>query len=233
MGVCWATLLFFIGMIIYMSVKTSMTNKKGREQAESLPNESKLLSIYDYNNLGNQIEMHSLGAKIAFVNSSSYSPDSAILTNRALCFKGSGTRFYVTPPSLNGEIKFDIEKNTATYTTTKNKSTVGRAIVGGALAGGVGAVVGAASSLSGDGKKTVSRTYNTGDYHLKIKLKDIAWIEPTTLYVNNEIINKIGSIFSDGEKTTSSPYTKYDISGIDMFQKNRIIEYTQKAINTR
>lgn len=45
MGVCWATLLFFIGMIIYMSVKTSMTNKKGREQAESLPNESKLLSI--------------------------------------------------------------------------------------------------------------------------------------------------------------------------------------------
>ena len=182
MGVCWATLLFFIGMIIYMSVKTSMTNKKGREQAESLPNESKLLSIYDYNNLGNQIEMHSLGAKIAFVNSSSYSSDSAILTNRALCFKGSGTRFYVTPPSLNGEIKFDIEKNTATNTTTKNKSTVGRAIVGGALAGGVGAVVGAASSLSGDGKKTVSRTYNTGDYHLKIKLKDIAWIEPTTLY---------------------------------------------------
>lgn len=63
------------------------------------------------------------------------------LLNRALCFKGSGTRFYVTPPSLNGEIKFDIEKNTATYTTTKNKSTVGRAIVGGALAGGVGAVV--------------------------------------------------------------------------------------------
>ena len=57
MGVCWATLLFFIGMIIYMSVKTSMTNKKGREQAESLPNESKLLSIYDYNNLGNQIEI--------------------------------------------------------------------------------------------------------------------------------------------------------------------------------
>ena len=54
-----------------------------------------------------------------------------------------------------------------------------------------------------------------------------------SLYVNNEIINKIGSIFSDGEKTTSSPYTKYDISGIDMFQKNRIIEYTQKAINTR
>ena len=216
-----------------MSVKTSMTNKKGREQAESLPNESKLLSIHDYNNLGNQIEMLSLGAKIAFVNSSSYSSDSAILTNRALCFKGSGTRFYVTPPSLNGEIKFDIEKNTATYATTKNKSTVGRAVVGGALAGGVRAVVGAASSLSGDGKKTVSRTYNTGDYHLKIKLKDIAWIEPTTLYVNNEIINKIGSIFSDGEKTTSSPYTKYDISGIDMFQKNRIIEYTQKAINTR
>ena len=60
MGVCWATLLFFIGMIIYMSVKTSMTNKKGREQAESLPNESKLLSIYDYNNLGNQIEMHNV-----------------------------------------------------------------------------------------------------------------------------------------------------------------------------
>ena len=53
------------------------------------------------------------------------------------------------------------------------------------------------------------------------------------IHKNNEIINKIGSIFSDGEKTTSSPYTKYDISGIDMFQKNRIIEYTQKAINTR
>lgn len=233
MGTCWATLLVVIGLIIYMSVKTSITNKKGREQAESLPNENKLLSMYDDTKSEKLQEMYSLGAKMIFLAPSFSLFDKTILTSKALCFKSGTSRFYVTPPSLNAEIKFDVEKDTATYTTTKNKSTIGRAIVGGALAGGAGAVVGAASALSGNGTKTVSKTYNTGYYHLKIKLSDISHIEPTILYVSNELINKIGPLFPNGQEEENSPYTKYDISRIDMLQKNRIIEYTQKAINTR
>ena len=87
--------------------------------------------------------------------------------------------------------------------------------------------------MSGDGKKTVSRTYNTGDYRLKIKLSDISHIEPTILYVSNELINQIGQPFINGQEEENSPYTKYDISRIDMVKKNRIVEYLQKAINTR
>jgi hypothetical protein len=216
-----------------MSVKSSRINKQSREQADSLPNENKLLSMYDDTKFEKLQEMYSLGAKVIFLEPSFSSFNKTILTSKALCFKSSTNRFYVTPPSLYAEIKFDVEKNTATYTTTKNKSAVGRAIVGGALAGGAGAVVGAASAMSGDGKKTVSRTYNTGDYRLKIKLSDISHIEPTILYVSNELINQIGQPFINGQEEENSPYTKYDISRIDMVKKNRIVEYLQKAINTR
>lgn len=233
MGACGMALLIFLGYGIYYIAKSVIMNKEGKVQSEKFPNENSILSMGVRNSADLQ-KMYELGAKMIYLETLSYlSSGMTILTNKALCYNKFQTKFYVAPPSLYAEIKFDVEENTATYTTTKNKSTVGRAIVGGALAGGVGAAVGAASALSGDGTKTVSKTYNTGNYHLKINLSDIGYIEPTVLYVSKELINKLGALPLTKLDDVNSPYIKYDISKISMLQKNKIIEYTQHAINAR
>lgn len=66
---------------------------------------------------------------------------------------------------------YRIVENTTqkSYTTTKQKGTLSRAIVGGAIAGGVGAVVGAMSA----GSKSNTTYYESGDGFLfQIFLKD-------------------------------------------------------------
>ena len=227
MGTCGITLLVTFGIMIYCIAKSVMISKKGRIQSDGFPNERELLSMYNFTNPEMLQKMYELGAKIIFSDMSS---GKTILTNKALCYKNLSTQFYVAPPSLNAEIKFDFEENTKIYTTTKNKSTVGRAVVGGVLAGGVGAVVGAASALSGNGTKTVSRTYTTGDYHLKISLSDVSDIYPKRLYVSKDIINKLGAFSFPQINSMNSPYIEYDISRIDIIQKYKITDYIQRAI---
>ena len=237
MGVCTIVLLILVGFTIHYFVQSSTMRKEANEKAANLPNENKLLSIFDDTQPDNLNEMHRLGAKMVFLQYSHNMLDSkvytkTILTNNALCFKDSTTRYYVTPPSLHAEIKFICEENTGKYTTTKNKSVVGRAVVGGALAGSTGAAIGAASALSGGGTKTVSREYKTGDYHLKIDLSNgMSYVEPRELYISNDLISKIGPLFSNGQK--KGPYTMFYINKISSFDINKIIEYTEKAINAR
>ncbi len=63
---------------------------------------------------------------------------------------------------------FAIQKCVHEYTSQKQKSVVGNAIVVGAIAGGAGAVVGAihAANVNVKGGKTVTHRYETGDYFM-------------------------------------------------------------------
>ena len=69
-----------------------------------------------------------------------------------LCFEGSGTIILDEKPySFSDLINVDLVKdNTVIYTTkTSTSSMLGRAVVGGALFGGVGAIIGGSTAKSG------------------------------------------------------------------------------------
>lgn len=65
--------------------------------------------------------------------------------------------------------EFIADRTKEADTTTKTKGTISRALVGGAIAGGVGAIVGASSA----GSKSHTTYYEVEDgFHLRIHLKD-------------------------------------------------------------
>ena len=65
--------------------------------------------------------------------------------------------------------EFVADHTTESETTTKKKGTITRALVGGAIAGGVGAIVGASSA----GSKSHTTSYEVEDgFHLRIHLTD-------------------------------------------------------------
>ena len=238
MEACWLSLFICICVCIYLSVKSSSMNKQGREDAKSFPNEKKALLMFNDDKPENLAKMQSYGVKIfftefAYITGNLKTYKKALLTNKAFCYWSPGHIYFVSPPSINSEIKFDVEKETVTYTTTKKKSTLGRAAVGGVLAGGAGAIVGAASSLSGGGTKTVSKSYNTGNYKLKIKLSDVSSFTPTCIFVHNSIVKQVGNILPGQTGEAGKYYTKYSLSGISSAIKYNIENYVEKSINMK
>ena len=235
---CWIPLLICIGICVYLSIKSASMNKQGREEAKNFPNEKEALLMFNDDKPEKLKKMQNYGVKILFSEFAYRTGElktynKALLTDKAFCYWTSGNIYFVSPPSVHGEIKFDVEKETATYTTTKKKSTIGRAVVGGALAGGAGAVVGAASSLSGGGTKTVSKSYNTGMYKLMIKLSNVSSFTPTRIFVHNSIVKQIGNIIPGDSGKAGQYYTEYSLSGISSTLKNTIEQYVEKAISRK
>lgn len=263
--------LLFVGIVISCVMLSCLMQDKQRVARtnknvlieEKLPKEKAILDIleeenYDSLSIKALKEVHKLGAKIILtdVKDKVYMSRDIIipkcirfivLTDNALCISiGKSNRYYISPPITPEFSSYAIMEETI---TTKNKSVVGRAVAGGVLTGGVGAVVGAASAVSNGGTKTVTNHLNTGNRRLTVKVSSIAErFAIDSILVSNELKEKIGvpdltmcdilpgqltSSFALKTGKASLPYGIYRTDNIIKFSVSEIRKYFQKAIEEK
>lgn len=135
-------LIVFIVFCIYMSIKTSQAKKAGKRQKQSLCNSNKnqkRLSIFNPTRTLNQF-----GTSAITVDDE----------NQLFIFgKKEKINTSVIVYSFSDILKYEV-KEFGAKTVTKKKKGIGRAIVGGALAGPAGAIVGSATAK----KETITKS---------------------------------------------------------------------------
>lgn len=159
--------IFIYSLIVTLKEMTDFDKDMIRRESD-LTTEKNLFEYYrKKENFAN--ELLRVQPKMVFVKNDCME---VFITNKALCYFKGNKRYYETFPLKFDTIHFKLFEQTETcsYQTTKDKSVVGRAIVGGIIGGGAGAVVGAASGLSNGGKKAVTQTatYYNGKYEFAI-----------------------------------------------------------------
>ncbi len=186
----------FIGIFIYSLI--SVLNEEKKIDKETLKNESNLTTeknLFEHYKQKEQFKNKLLAVKPKIIFVENDCPE-VFLTHKALCYFNGKNRYYETFPLKFDTIQFKLlaKTETRTYHSTKDKSVVGRAVVGGVLAGGVGAVVGAASGLSSGGKKTVETrgTFYTGKYRFGIapRRSGNRIIKPEYIIINKHLAEK-------------------------------------------
>lgn len=196
-------------------------DKKSLEAEKFLTTEKKLFEQYRRKE---QFQKNLLAAnpKVIFVENMRME---VFLTDKALCYFADEHKYYETFPLQFDTIQFKLlaHTETRTYQITKDKNIVGRAVVGGIVAGGAGAVVGAATGLSNNGKKTVNAqgAFYTGTYRFAIVPNHThrRIIKPNYILIKKSIASKI-NFAKKMEKTFNAsvnlrgPQYKLDWTGI-------------------
>lgn len=206
MGLLSIVFIIFLILLISGGIITSNEKNKihelGESQKHNFVEEEKLFQQYLKKEQVFQT-VYATSPKLIFATKHSLhtfdntvkSDGMCFLTDDALCFFKNEDRVYEKSPcEFKNVIFWRTEYKTTTY-ETKDKSVVGRAVVGGVLAGPVGAIVGAASGLSNDGTKSVGKRVGAGVYKLHIMPKGASSqeIKPTLMLVRNDVIEKNGT----------------------------------------
>jgi len=156
-----------------------------------------------------------------------------ITKNMLYSYEGpyEGRGYLVHPPSFNGSIKLSVSHEIDSYTTSKTKSIGKSALVGGVVAGPVGAVVGAAHAIDSNangGKKETHLYYNG---HVNMEVSYIGenccagGHQVSELLISNELIDKIGAPIDDKEAQVMDEYTAYNLEGYSANDLQKFIYY--------
>lgn len=158
--------------------------------------------------LDHQYAKRELGANgvlmyFTYANERAWEQDSRVILTKNMVYLKNGADgkefFYLRPNMVNFLARLDNRKIMAQDVKTKQSSVIGSAVAGGVLAGGVGAVVGAAAAASNNangGKTVVGKAYDSGKR--KIRTEGISGIfdaEPTNIYLSTKIADRF-PIFS-------------------------------------
>lgn len=134
-----------------------------------------------------------------------YSPET-IIRNSFIIFESSQTIFlYNNPYSFKDIISFEVFDNSSTInkgsidtqTKTKTSSMLGRAVVGGVLAGGAGAVIGGLTAKQNSQSFNNTSTETKHNYYINITINDLKNpIVKIALLEDREKMEKISSLLS-------------------------------------
>lgn len=154
-------LIGFIWLIIESTIKTKKAAKEAEEQSQKFWADLKVqnqLEIDDYLKWIN--ENYTVSKFIAFDKDVAWHKDKVVAVdekNKVIIF---GRKVIKFENILHAELKTSTSHQTTTDTQKNNP--VGRAVVGGIIAGGVGAVIGATSAKETSTSRTTMTTHTDG-----------------------------------------------------------------------
>jgi len=235
MEVCAITGIIVFVFIIYYLVKDSKNSKRSIAESNTYKTENAIFHAVSDANTSLDLpfeQIKDLGVRVLFFSGKEFQftvSKVAFLTKKMFCIN-TDRPYFDHLGALNSDYQFIAEPNTIDVTTTKNKSMVGRTVVGAALGGGVGAVIGAASSASNNGMKSVTTTLKTGDNTLKIKYKIGLPLPIKYVLVRSDIVEKLGDLPFPEYFDYTSEYKIYSTTHIGGVQSSTIIDYLKKAV---